>query len=383
MKYVVIIKYILGIETSCDDTSIGYISFDQSVVKHYTYNQLVHVEFKGVVPALAAREHLSNIQSVMHRVLEDITLKDIVAVAVTVGPGLIASLMIGVNYGKMLAHVLGVDFIPIHHLEGHMFSAYMRAPVVHYPYLSLLVSGGHTQYILANKFMDYEIIGRSIDDALGECFDKVGVMLGLEYPAGAKIEQLAKLGRSDKYDLPLPLINKKDSCDMSFSGLKTAVMRLVNSVSVDAFDGIDDKSASSVGVSSDALSASLLNKNISSTSSSSILNDQIKYDIAASFQNCICKVLLEKTNIALSLVKERGIDLQNFIVVGGVSANQDISIVLSKLVRSKGVTYTSPDLLYCMDNGSMIARAGLEYYNNSILLSQNNAIARWRIDHLK
>ena len=254
---------ILGIETSCDETAVSIIQDNESGIPKILSNIVssqfdIHKEFGGVVPELAARSHVEKINLIAKKALDEsgVTLDKISAVAVTSGPGLIICLSVGLNFAKSLASSLKVPLIGVNHLEGHALSPRLQTNI-NYPYLLLLISGGHSQFLSVNGLGSYTRLGTTIDDALGEAFDKTAKLLGIEFPGGPQIEVLAQKGNPNKFDLPKPILNK-GGCNLSFAGLKTAVLKI----------------------------------------SKNIKNEQDKFDLAASFQNTIEKILYKKTKIA-------------------------------------------------------------------------------------
>lgn len=319
---------ILGIETSCDETAVSLIQDDDSGIPKILSNIVssqfdVHKEFGGVVPELAARSHVEKIDLITKKAIEEsgVSLKKVSAVAATAGPGLIVCLTVGLNFGKALSSSLDIPFIGVNHLEGHALSPKLNSKL-EYPYLLLLISGGHSQYLSVNGLGNYKRLGTTIDDALGEAFDKTAKLLGIEFPGGPKLEEFANKGNPNKFDLPKPIINK-GGCNLSFAGLKTAVLRIT--------------------------------KNIKS--------EQEKFDLAASFQKTIEEILYEKTKKAFQEFKEiSSVEKNNFVVAGGVAANKGIRNKLIKVSDENDFKAIFPDLKLCGDNAAMIAMVGLEKY---------------------
>ena len=253
----------LGIETSCDETAIAVFDSEQGIIGESVYSQIkMHAEYGGVVPELASRDHCVKIITVLEEALGDIDLHSIDQVAYTSGPGLLGALLIGESFAQGLSTALNVPLIPINHLEGHLMSPIMEFPEIKVPYISLLVSGGHSMIVDVEDRGDYKILGQSQDDAVGEAFDKVGKLLGLPYPGGPHIEKMALEGNPKAYEFPRPMMHS-DNLDLSFSGLKTAVLYTVRD--------IED------------------------------LNDQVKADVAASFQQAVIDVLTKKIKKAIEL----------------------------------------------------------------------------------
>tara|TARA_B100000886_G_scaffold336099_1_gene294255 strand:- start:660 stop:1733 length:1074 start_codon:yes stop_codon:yes gene_type:complete len=319
---------ILGIETSCDETAISLIQDNQSGIPRILSNIIssqidVHKEFGGVVPELAARSHSEKINLIANKAIAEskISLDKISAVAATAGPGLIVCLTVGLNFGKALASSLEIPFIGVNHLEGHALSPKLQEKI-EYPYLLLLISGGHSQFLSVNGLGNYKRLGTTIDDALGEAYDKTAKLLGIEFPGGPKLEKFAEKGDPNKYKLPKPIINK-GGCNMSFAGLKTAILRITKSISC----------------------------------------DQERFDLAACFQKTIEEILCIKSEIAIDeFCKINSINHSSFIVAGGVAANKGIRKKLIEISKKKNFHPIFPDLKLCGDNAAMIAMVGLEKF---------------------
>ncbi len=306
---------VLGIETSCDETSAALIDITEgrpSLRSLVILSQDVHRIFGGVVPELASREHVKTLDPVVTRALADagVTARDISAIAVTAGPGLIGALLVGVMYAKGLALNLGVPMIGVHHHEGHLFAPSFEDPEFGPPFVALLVSGGHTMLLDVPAWGEYRLLGETLDDAAGEAFDKVGTLLGLTYPAGAAVEKLAATGNSERYRFPRPLL--KDQFDFSFSGLKTAVLRAVRA-------------------------------------STDLERDRA--DLARGFQDAALDVLVEKTTRAA-----RAMDRRRVAIVGGVACNRTLADRMRARLTDAVVSVASPRLN--TDNAAMIAAAG-------------------------
>jgi N6-L-threonylcarbamoyladenine synthase len=308
---------VLGIETSCDDTSAAVYSTEKGLLSLLISSQMEHARFGGVVPELASRAHLSLIVPVIDRALSEagLTLDNINGIAVTAGPGLVGSLLVGVSFGKAIALAQNIPMIGIHHIEGHIYSNFLSEPFPPYPSIVLVVSGGHTELVLMKTPLDYEVLGTTRDDAAGEAFDKVAKLLGLGYPGGPAIEKAA-LGKNSSFvDFP---VSKVSGYEFSFSGLKTAVMVYVNE------------------------------------KGNEFTRDNLG-DILASFQRAVVEALVTKT---LKALKEYRID--TLLVAGGVAANRALRERLGIEARNRGFTLYAPPLIYCTDNAAMIARAGHE-----------------------
>ena len=320
---------VIGIESSCDETSVSIVQKrgDQiKVLSNIVKSQIdIHKFYGGVVPELAARAHSDVIDKLILMALAKAktNFKQINAIAATAGPGLLGGLLVGVVAGKTLAHSLNIPFIAINHLEGHALSIKLEREIK-YPYLLLLVSGGHTEFNIIKKFNSYKRIGTTIDDALGEAFDKTARLLNLSYPGGPEIEKYAKEGDEDRFKLPLPLINEKNS-HFSFAGLKSAV-------------------------------ANIVAKNKST--------EKFKKDMSASFQKTINKIIFIKTQNAIREYKKILGEKNELkiVVAGGVAANQSIRGSLRKLGKLENCEFLFPSMKYCTDNGAMIAYAGIERF---------------------
>ncbi len=308
-------NYVLGIETSCDETGAAIVKEGRKVISNYLSSQVpIHGTFGGVVPEIASRQHLIHITRMVNRVLKEADCEPD-AIAVTQGPGLMGSLLVGVNFAKAFAWSKKIPIIPIHHIEGHIFSSMLLEKSPDFPFLSLVVSGGHTMLIECKVPHHYTIIGNTRDDAVGECFDKVARILGLPYPGGPSIQKSADNGNPRYYSFPQGLANS-NSLEFSYSGLKTAVLYKVREVP----------------------------ENERST--------QWVSDISASFQWSAIDVLVTKTKMA---IKKTG--MKRLVVAGGVSAN---ALLRKRLTEELDIDVFLPDFKYCLDNGAMIASAG--YY---------------------
>lgn len=311
--------YILGIESSCDETSVAIIKNGCIDVATIISSQIdVHKDYGGVVPEIASRHHVKNITFVLQECLEKakMTMDDIDGIAITYGPGLIGSLLIGLEAAKTLAYLYQKPLIPVHHIAGHIYANNLVKPL-QFPLLALVVSGGHTELIEMQDHFKFRKLGGTLDDAIGECYDKVARVIGLEYPGGPKIDKLAVEG-APTYKLPVPL--KDDSYNFSFSGLKSAVINLSHN---EAQRG----------------------------------NSLRKADLAVSFQKVAVKSIVEKTKKAL---QDTGI--KKLIVAGGVAASQGLRNEICKMADELQVDVSIPPLKYCTDNAAMIASAGYYAY---------------------
>ena len=306
---------ILGIETSCDETSASVLK-DGKILANVVNTQLIHSKYGGVVPSLASKNHEKLINHIVDKAVNDsqIKLSDIDGIAVTQGPGLIGSLMVGLNYAKGLSVGLGKPIIGVSHLEGHLFSGLIDNSI-DFPYICLLVSGGHTQIWQVSGFNNYKILSTTVDDAAGEAFDKGARILGLKYPGGPEIEKAAKNGNVKKYHFTIPYV-KSNPLNFSFSGMKTALLYLTNK-----------------------LTQNDLNKELA--------------NIAASYQESIIDSLLNKLSSVLDIYKS-----SNVLIAGGVSANKRFRTKSNKLEEDKNIKIHFPDFKYCTDNAAMIAMVG-------------------------
>lgn len=319
---------ILGIESSCDDTSAALLS-EEGLLSNITSNQTVHAEYGGVVPELASREHIQHIVPVVETALKRAhkTHGDLTAVAVTRGPGLMGSLLVGVSYAKALAMALNIPLIEVNHMHAHILAHFIEEPVPSFPFLCLTVSGGHTQIVKVNSPDKMEILGTTLDDAAGEAFDKVGKMCGLPYPSGPIIDQYAREGQV-KYTFPIASVPE---LNFSFSGLKTAVLRFLQKE---------------------------LKKN------PSFIEENIK-DIAASVQDNIVKTL------TLNLRKaSQKTGIKEIAIAGGVSANQGLRSKLEEIGIKESWNVYIPKLEYCTDNAAMIAQAAFFKFRKKEFASQ-------------
>tara|TARA_A100001015_G_scaffold111210_1_gene123443 strand:+ start:1722 stop:2798 length:1077 start_codon:yes stop_codon:yes gene_type:complete len=338
----------LGIETSCDETAAAVIRENDKgtadILSNIVSSQIEeHRKFGGVVPELAARAHIENIEYIIDTALKEssITLDAVDGVAATAGPGLIVCLTVGLNIGKSIAAFSNKPFIGVNHLEGHALSPGLEKKI-EFPYLLLLISGGHTQFLIVKDVNKYEQLGTTIDDALGEAFDKTAKMLDLGYPGGPCVEKFAKLGDKNFFKLPKPIINKA-GCNLSFAGLKTAVLRESKKINGE---------------------------------------NNLKYNLAASFQNTINKILYKKTKVAVEMFREKT-KKENFqlIVAGGVAANETIRKNLSTLSNEINFETIYPDLRFCGDNAAMIAWAGIQRFKKNMIDNVNiSAKSRWPLD---
>ena len=337
----------LGIETSCDETAASIVREKNDgtgeILSNIVSSQIEeHKEFGGVVPEIAARAHVEKIDFIIKKALKESNLSfdDIDGVSATAGPGLIVCLTVGLNVGKAIAGSLKKTFIAVNHLEGHALSPKINNKIK-YPYLLLLISGGHTQFLEVKGVNNYKRLGTTIDDALGEAFDKTAKLLGIEFPGGPKIEEWAKKGDKNYFKLPKPIL-KRGGCNLSFAGLKTAVLKI----------------------------------------SKKLKNQQEKYHLAASFQKTINEILYEKTKIAMEVfLKDKKNIEKIFVIAGGVASNLKIRENLTKLSNEKNFSSIFPPLSLCSDNAAMIAWAGIERYKMNLIDNlEFPSKARWPLD---
>ena len=331
---------ILGIETSCDETGIAiYNTEKQSIISEQLFSQASkHAEYGGVVPELASRDHLIKIIPLIKLTLEEAKLEfsDLDGIAYTAGPGLRGPLLIGASIAKSLAFSLKIPSIGIHHMEAHLLINLLEDPAPKFPFLTLLISGGHCLLINAKELGSYEIVGQTIDDAVGEAFDKVSKLLELGYPGGPLIEKLAQSGDSSAFSFPRPMINK-DNLDFSFSGLKTAVFYTLKDTKV--------------------------------------INKQIKANIAASFQDAVADTLLIKSKKALEETKQN-----ELVIGGGVASNKYIRKKLVEGLKDNKIFF--PPLERCTDNGAMVAFAGSFYLSNNNQAKNDLVRPKWPLSEL-
>jgi N6-L-threonylcarbamoyladenine synthase len=329
----------LGIETSCDETAVAVYDSEQGIIGESVFSQIdLHAEYGGVVPELASRDHCNKIIKVFKDATNGIDLNSIDQIAYTAGPGLLGALLIGESFAKGLSYSLDIPLIPVNHLEGHLVSPSMEFEEIETPYICLLVSGGHTMIVDVKAFGDYEIIGQSVDDAVGEAFDKVGKLLELPYPGGPHIERIALDGDPGSYKFPRPMLHS-DDLNLSFSGLKTSVLYKVKEIDQ--------------------------------------MHNSIKSNIAASFQAAVIEVLVKKITKTIESTGRKEI-----IIAGGVAANKKLRSSMKELESALDIKVFYPDLKYCGDNAAMIA------YLGSLRGSSNNkpvescVRARWPLSEL-
>lgn len=311
----------LAIETSCDETSCALIKNGREVISNIISSQIeVHKKFGGVVPEIASRKHVENINIIIQQALDEGNMKfeDIDIVGVTQGPGLVGALLVGVSSAKAISYALDIPLIGVNHIEGHICANYIEHKDLKPPFTCLIVSGGHSYLVQAKDYTEYEMVGRTRDDAAGEAFDKVARSLGLSYPGGPIIDELSTKGNKDAIKFPRVYL-EKDSYDFSFSGLKTAVLNYLNQKRQKG-------------------------------------EEIIVEDVAASFQQAVIEVLVEKT---IKLAKERRSEI--ITMAGGVAANEGLRNLMNKRGREEGIKILYPSKILCTDNAAMIGSAA--YYN--------------------
>ncbi len=323
--------FLLGIETSCDETAVAIVSEDKDILSNHVYTQLKdHRSFGGVVPELAARAHLERLPHLLHASLQEasLSLDDITAFAATGGPGLMGGVLIGVMYAKALAARFNKPFLAINHLEAHALTARLTENVP-FPFLVLLMAGGHTQFLWAQNIGDYKLLGTTQDDAVGEAFDKVAKLLNLGYPGGPRLEKHAQEGDPFRFSFPKPLF-QAPNCHFSFSGLKTAVFKTV--------EGLPSPLS---------------------------LKDQ--NDISASFQYTVGEVLLDRCKNAFALCQSHYASSFSFVMAGGVASNVFLRQKLQDFCAHRNIPVYIPPISLCTDNGAMVAWAGIERYKCGLI----------------
>jgi N6-L-threonylcarbamoyladenine synthase len=330
---------ILGIETSCDETAASIVSDSREILSHVVISQVLeHQKFGGVVPEIASRAHLDYLQKITLKAVCDanINISQLDAIAVTAGPGLIGGLLVGLMFAKGLSFALQKPLLAINHLEGHLLTARLTNDV-EFPFLILLVSGGHCQILIAEKIGKYHKLGSTLDDALGEAFDKVAKMLGLGYPGGPAIEKMATNGNEEAYQIPLAM-KGRPCCDFSFSGIKTAVKRIID----------NEKE----------------------------LNEEVISNICASFQKTVSEILIDR--LKNSIKKANNFPINKLVIAGGVAANQYLFKKISSFMFFYNINTIAPPISLCTDNGAMIAWAGIERFRLGMVDDLNFAPkARW------
>lgn len=313
---------ILGIETSCDETSAAVLRNGRDLLSHIISSQInTHQKYGGVVPEIASREHILHLQGVVEQALQEAGLDfpDLSGIAVTYGPGLVGSLLVGVAGAKAMAYAAGIPLLAVNHLEGHIYANFLHNPDLEFPLLALLVSGGHSHLVYFEGHGRYQVLGKTRDDAAGEALDKIARTLGLGYPGGPQIQRVALEGNPQAFDFPRAML-EPGSLDFSFSGMKSAVLNTMNS-------------------------ARMKGENLSTP------------DLAASFQEAVVDVLVRKTKLALERTR-----VKTLVLAGGVAANTLLRERLTQETKARSIRFTYPPPILCTDNGAMIATAGYYHY---------------------
>ena len=311
--------YILGIESSCDETSCSIVKNGNKEINTVILSQIdIHTLYGGVVPEIASRNHVKDVVFVIDKCLKEskLTMNDISAIAVTHGPGLVGSLLVGLEAAKTLAYIYDKPLVPVHHIRSHIYANNIENPLK-FPLMALIISGGHTELLYMKDHFDYQVVGKTLDDAVGECYDKVGRVINVPYPGGPVIDKLAHQGKPN-YNLPIPL--NDESFNFSFSGLKSAVINLVHNINQKR-ETLD------------------------------------KEDLACSFQNVVVNSLTTKTIKAM-----KKYNTKKLILAGGVAANQGIREEFTRLSKKENFKFSYPSMKYCTDNATMVASAGYFLY---------------------
>ncbi|WP_334019072.1 tRNA (adenosine(37)-N6)-threonylcarbamoyltransferase complex transferase subunit TsaD [Alteromonas sp. S015] len=342
---------ILGIETSCDETGIAVYDDEKGLLSHELYSQVkLHADYGGVVPELASRDHVRKIIPLIEKAMEDANTQpsEIDGVAFTQGPGLVGALLVGSSVGRSLAYAWNVPAVGVHHMEGHLLAPMLEDDAPEFPFVALLVSGGHSMLVKVEGIGQYEVLGESIDDAAGEAFDKTAKLLGLDYPGGPLLAKLAEKGEAGHYKFPRPMTDRP-GLDFSFSGLKTFAANTIRDA-----DLTDN--------------ANLTEDEV----------EQIKANIAYAFQEAVVDTLIIKCKRAL---KQTG--MKRLVIAGGVSANTMLRSEMKALMQELKGEVFYPSLAYCTDNGAMIAYAGMQrLIAGETLALSSQAKPRWPLDTL-
>lgn len=329
---------VLGIESSCDETGVAIYSSEQGLLAHQLYSQIaLHAKYGGVVPELASRDHIRKLPLLVNAAIEEagISFSDLEGIAFTRGPGLIGALMVAATYAQGLGLALNIPILGVNHMEAHLMAAMLEEEKPEYPFVTLLVSGGHTQLVLVKEFGEYELLGESLDDAVGEAFDKTAKIMGLPYPGGPELAKLAESGDATKYTFPRPMLNRP-GLEFSFSGIKTKALLTIES------------------------------------------SEQSDYpDIAAGFQDALIDTLIQKSMRALKMT-----GATNLVVSGGVGANKHLRSELKRLSVERGFGVYFPRSEFCTDNGAMVAYLGHERMSRGEHSDTIKLKARWPIDQV-
>ncbi|MEH6569629.1 MAG: tRNA (adenosine(37)-N6)-threonylcarbamoyltransferase complex transferase subunit TsaD [Halioglobus sp.] len=336
---------VLGLETSCDETGVALYDTERGLMAHALYSQIeVHMEYGGVVPELASRDHVRKILPLIEETFAKAgcELDDLEGIAYTAGPGLVGALMVGATFAKALAWSLGIPVLGVHHMEGHLLAPMLEEEHPQYPFVALLVSGGHTQLVRVDGIGQYRMLGESLDDAAGEAFDKAAKMLGLPYPGGPHIARVAQQGNPERFTFPRPMVNRP-GLDFSFSGLKTYTLNTV-----------------------------------AQCTEAGGLDEQDKCDIARAFEDAVVDTLMIKCRRAL-----REEQLKTLVIAGGVSANSNLRQQLEISLAKEGARVFYPAPMFCTDNGAMIAYAGAQRLLAGQVDSDDTRVRpRWPMEEL-
>jgi len=336
---------VLGIESSCDETGIAVFDSDNGLLAHTLHSQVeIHAEYGGVVPELASRDHIRYLVPLLEQCLEQASIEKsaIDGIAYTAGPGLIGALMSGASVGRSLAWALGVPAVEVHHMEGHLLAPMLEEESPQFPFVALLVSGGHTLLANVKGIGQYELLGQSLDDAAGEAFDKTAKLLGLGYPGGPALAALAEEGRQGEYKFPRPMVDRP-GLDFSFSGLKTFALNTMQSVVEDG-----------------------------------VIDQQTKADICLAFEEAVVDTLKIKCRRALEQV-----ECESLVIAGGVGANRRLRGALAEMMQQLGGRLYYPRIEFCTDNGAMIAQAGcIRLLAGETQPLEIDARARWSMQEL-
>ncbi|MEH6519448.1 MAG: tRNA (adenosine(37)-N6)-threonylcarbamoyltransferase complex transferase subunit TsaD [Halioglobus sp.] len=336
---------VLGLETSCDETGVALYDTERGLLSHALFSQVdLHVEYGGVVPELASRDHVRKILPLIQQVFDDAGCQHsaLQGIAYTAGPGLVGALMVGATVAKALAWSWDVPVLGVHHMEGHLLAPMLEDEHPEFPFVALLVSGGHTQLVRVDGIGQYRLLGESLDDAAGEAFDKAAKMLGLPYPGGPHIARMAELGNPARFTFPRPMVNRP-GLDFSFSGLKTYTLNTV----------ADCREAGE-------------------------LTEQDRQDIARAFEDAVVNTLMIKCRRAL-----RQENLKTLVIAGGVSANRNLRSELEKSLAKEGARVFYPAPMFCTDNGAMIAYAGAQRLQAGQIDNEDTRVRpRWPMEEL-
>lgn len=332
---------ILGIESSCDETGVALYDTTKGLLSHALFSQIsIHAPYGGVIPEIASRDHVRKLIPLVQTTLQqaELNIADIDGIAYTAGPGLVGALLVGASFARSLAWSRNIPCIGVHHLEAHLLAPMLEDEKPAFPFLALLVSGGHTMLLLAKAFGKYECLGETLDDAAGEAFDKTAKLLGMPYPGGPHLSKLAEKAPETIYHFPRPMTDRP-GLDFSFSGLKTFALN---------------------------------------TWQKSAQNEQAKIDIACAFQTAVVDTLCLKIKRALKQLTEQNINIQQLVISGGVSANKALREKLALVATAQNIALFFPRLEFCTDNGAMIAYLGSEYLRRGMSDENLDIIARSR-----